>query len=146
MPELVSFFHLKLCKSLVLGDSREIGVDEGIWVSLATDAGPPAVVEARREQHLPNLRVAPIVRILLGEYADPEIIVSTLKHGRNGPPMVPIEHDHVLFELLEGIIERHLVIASLAFSKADHTLSIADKDENTPLVNSVQSRYIGHTV
>ena len=146
MPELASLLHLELRKCLVLGDGGEIGVDERVWVSLATHASPSAVTEARREQHLPNLRVAPVVRILLRENADPEIVVSTLKHGGNGPPVVPIEHDHVLFELLKGIIERHLVIACLAFSKADHSLSIADKDENTPLVNSVQSRYISHTV
>ena len=104
------------------------------------------MVEACRLKHLPDHWIAPVVWPSLRPNANLEVIVSTFQHSWDSPPLVPVQTNHVLLEFPESIVESHFVIGSLAFAEADNAFAIADENEDTPLVDSIQSGYIRHTV
>lgn len=104
------------------------------------------MLEACRLKHLPDHRIAPVVWPSLRPNANLEVIMPTFQHSWDSPPLVPVQAYHVLLQLPEGIVEGHFVIGSLAFAKADYAFAVADENEDTPLVDSIQSGYIRHTV
>ena len=90
MEKLSSFFELKLLGRHVACDCRKVGINQRIRISLTTFAGVTTVVEARSEEHLPDLWVSPVVWLRLWPDLDPEIIVTSFKESGHRVVAVPI--------------------------------------------------------
>ena len=105
VESLAAHFEFELLNGHVLSDSREVGIDKRIRVSLTTLASEATVIEARGDEHLPDGGVTPIVRYTLRPNADVEIVMATLQVGWHGNMLIPVEADHVLLQLLECLIE-----------------------------------------
>jgi hypothetical protein len=76
--------------------------------------------------------------VLVGPNLDFKVIVAPLQNLRKRCKRVNIDADHVEAHFLECVVKGRLVIFALTFSKADQTVSIADKEQNTALVDSVK--------
>jgi len=62
---------------LVLGDSIEVSIHHGVWISFSTLDHISAMVEASQLKHRPNGGVTPEVGNWLRQNLDIEIIVFT---------------------------------------------------------------------
>ena len=146
VPKLGALVKLKLLCGHICRHSREVSVDESVGVPLPRLAGEATVVEAGGDEHLPDCWVSPVVGHRLGPNADVEVVVAAFEVGGHGPVRVPLETDHVLPHLFESLVERLFVVLALALPVADEPAPVADEDQDTAFVHSVQARYIGDTV
>ena len=146
MEELATFFQLQLLQGHILGHSREVGVNEGVRVSLATLALVATVVEPSGHEHFPNLRVSPVVGLSLRPDVNVEVIVVTLEVCGHRVSRVPVKANHIILQLFEGLVEGGLVLLALTLSIADLATTIANENQDTPLVNAIETCNIGHTV
>ena len=104
------------------------------------------MIESGGLEHLPDSRVAPVVWHGLGPDIDVEIIVSSFQVGWHSPVGVPIKADHVLLQFLEGLVKGSFVILALALAKTDLAPAVSDEDEDTSVIDSIQTGHIGDTV
>ena len=54
--------------------------------------------------------------------------------------------DQVLTKLLEGVVKRLLVVGTLTLAEAAEAGTVADEDEHTSVVDSVERCNVGHRV
>lgn len=73
-----ALFRLQLLRRHVLSHSREVGIDQTVRITLPALACIAAVLEASALEHLPDSRVAPVVRALLWPDAEVEVVVAAL--------------------------------------------------------------------
>ena len=97
-----------------------------------------AMEEARVFQHLPNGRVTPIVRNLLRVDLNLEVVVTTSEHAGTREHLVDVEAEHVSAGVLERILESLLVFFGLTLAVGDHASTVANEDEHTALVRSIE--------
>lgn len=93
MVEFLTFVLSDHIWRLVLSYSQEECIDHGVGVTLATLTDIPAVEEARVHQHLPDHRVAPIVRSLLGINFYLEVVVAALQDLGRGEVLIHVDTD-----------------------------------------------------
>lgn len=96
------------------------------------------MLDASALEHLPDGRIAPEVRSCLRPDGDVEVIMTPSHHDWAREIVVPVKTDQVLPKLLERSIKGHLVILTLAHSVADESTTVADVEQDTPVVHSVQ--------
>lgn len=85
-----------LPSTLIPRDGIEEPINEGVGVSLPTDANVSTMEEPSMLQHLPNGWIAPIVRDSLWENTDFEIVVSSLKNSGTCEDLINVQTDHGL--------------------------------------------------
>lgn len=121
----------------------DVGVDLGVGVSLSALDCEATVVEASGQQHLVHLGVAPIVRSRLRVELNSVVVVSALQDQRRSKDLAHGEKDEVLSEHLVGAFEGSLVVEALAHSIRDQALSVADEQQHTSVLRSVESGDVG---
>ena len=97
-------------------------------------------------QHFPYDRVTPIVRGHLRVDLDSIVVMSCLKDLGHGQQLVHGDADEVLPELLERDLEGSLVIFTLAHSVADDAVSVADKEQDSAGIYTIQSSNISDRI
>ena len=97
-------------------------------------------------KHLPDDRVAPVVGNWLWNDLNEKVVVPAFEVAWRGVINIPVDANHVLAQTFEGVVEGMLVVDSFAFSERDDAFLVASPDQNTPVVDSVKSSNIGHTV
>ena len=104
------------------------------------------MIESRGLQHLPDSRIAPVVRNHLRPDLDLEVIVATSERSRDSEVFVPVQQYHVLLQLLEGLIEGCFIVFTLTFTKADCATAVSNEDKYTAMVHSIQSCHVTDTI
>jgi len=132
--------NLRRCS--VVDDSVKVSIDQWVWVSLSTNTGEPAMEEAGCFEHFPNLRITPIVRSVLWENFDLEIVVASRKISWDSEDVFKIDAHEILPGFLESIIKRLLILISFSLTIGDQAITVSDKDEDSSFIGSIQSRYI----
>ena len=146
-PEnFLSLFSRHLLLRRIHRQRLEIRIDKRVRVPLPAFARESAVEDARVKQHLPNVRIPPIVRSHLRVQLNPKIVMSSIQHPRHRVLTVPTQTNHVLSQLLERLIESVFVVVRLTIAVGDHTLQFAYEKQNTTLVDSVETCHIGNGV
>ena len=119
MIELLSFFKLKVSHCLIPCNCCEECIDKCVRVPLAALACESTVIETGKLEHLPYSRVTPVIWFALRPNANVEVVVATFENAGHRPLTIPIEANHVLSQILEGLIESFLVVFGLTFAEAD---------------------------
>ena len=125
-------------RALSLGHSVKVPINERVRISLPTDAGEPTVEEPRVLQHLPHRWVAPVIRNLLWENFDSEVIMSAREHTRRSENFFHIQANKVLPRFLESVLESLLVFLCFSFSVRNESVTVPYEDEHPPRVDSVE--------
>ena len=137
VPELAPLLELQLLRGHILGHGLEVGVNQRVGFPFSALACIATVPEACGLEHLPDGRVTPVVWPALRPYLNIEVVVASLKYGGHGPPLVPVQAHHILFQLLKCIIEGHLIVGCLALAETDYALAVANEDKHASLVHSI---------
>lgn len=58
--------------------------------------------------------------------------------ARSRPVLIPVQAHHVLPEFLECLVKGLFVIFALSLAIADEAASVADKNEDTPMVDAIK--------
>ena len=129
-------------------DSREEGVNHTVRLSLTTLAGKATVHKAGVEKHFPYSRVAPEVRLLggLGQDLEMEVIVRSLELPGHRHGEVVTQTHQILSHLLESLVEGRLVVLTLSLAEGDEAVSVADENQHSSVIDSVQRGNFGDTV
>ena len=77
--DFAALFQLQHRHCLILGDCREVGINKCVRVSLAALTREATVIETSVDEHLPNGRVTPVIRLALRPDADVKVVVATLQ-------------------------------------------------------------------
>ena len=104
------------------------------------------MIETGKLEHLPYRRVTPVIWLALRPNADVEVVVATFENAGHRPLAIPIEANHVLSQILEGLIESFLVVFGLALAVADDPSAIADEEKDASVIDSIKSGHISHTI
>ena len=119
MIELLALLKLKVSHCLIPCNCCEECIDKCVRVPLAALACESTVIETGKLEHLPYSRVTPVIWLALRPNANVEVVVATFENAGHRPLTIPIEANHVLSQILEGLIESFLVVFGLAFAEAD---------------------------
>ena len=119
-------------RALSLGHSVEVPVNERVRISLPTDTSEPTMEEPSVLQHLPHRWVTPVVRNLLWENFDSEVIMSACEHSRRSENFFHIQANKILPRFLECIFKGLLIFLCFTFSVRNESVTVPYEDEHTP--------------
>lgn len=133
-------------RCLVWSDTVEVCIHHTVRLTLTTLACKSAVEEASIQKHVPEQWVTPIVRSVLRENLDSDIVVSTLQVGWCSPTLLQVEANKVCSQLFECLIESGLIVHRFALTKTDQSITISDKDQHSSVVDSIEWSNIGNRI
>jgi len=131
---------------LVLSHGVEERVNQTVGVSLSGLAHEAHVSETGVQEHLPDVRISPIVGSQLRPDLNIEVVVSSFKACVDWRVPVHRQANEVLSQLFERMLEGAFVVFALALAVADNSVSVADKEEHTSVVDSVKAGDISYRV
>ena len=136
----------KLLKSHVLSDSIHVSIYHTVRLSFSAFATESAVEKACVHKHFPDYWIAPIVANWLWNNFDMEIVMPSFQISGRSVLEIPTDANHVFAQALKRIVKGIFVVNSFAFSIRNDTFRVACPDEHTPMIHSVKTSDVCHTI
>ena len=147
--DVLDLDSLQVCDhlwGLILRYCVEVSIDQTVRVSLPRLTHEANVSEASIQQHLPDVRVSPVVSPSLRPNFDIEVVVFSFQSGVDWRVTIHRNAYDVLAELFERVVESAFVIFTLTLAIADEPVRVTDKEQDTPVVYAVETGHIGDRI
>jgi len=147
--DVLDLDSLQVCDhlwGLILRYCVEVSIDQTVRVSLPRLTHEANVSEASIQQHLPDVRVSPVVSPSLRPNFDIEVVVFSFQSGVDWRVTIHRNAYDVLAELFERVVESAFVIFTFTLAIADEPVRVTDKEQDTPVVYAVETGHIGDRI
>ena len=126
--QFLAFVLSDLVWRLILCYGKEKGVNHAIGVAFTTFTNVATMSKPRVKQHLPNMRIPPVVGTGLWVDFDPKVVMTAFKNFRNSKILIQGNANQVLSKFLESLVKSIFIIFAFTLAEAYQTVTIAAKE------------------